>query len=203
MHEAQLVEGIGLAGPVTEVAEQRHGPSQAGRGGRVFPSQLLHTAQFAQRLGLAEPVSGLARRRQGAVVEGGGLIPVTAGGQEAAHRGGYLDGMPEASVSGAVVRGGVQVRPLGFQPGGRLPEGGQVRALRRRAARRSAVAAGPAGEVPPGRHGGVQVVIQQPPGRGVRFGGTVRGGEGARVFAEQVMQLVAAGRRLGEKVLVI
>jgi hypothetical protein len=40
--------------------------------------------------------------------------------------------MPGVTAGGGVVRGGVQVGPRGFQPGGRLPEGGQVRGLRRR-----------------------------------------------------------------------
>jgi hypothetical protein len=62
------------------------------------------------------------------LVEGGGLIPVTADDQEAADRGGYRDGMPGVAAGGGVVRGGVQVRALCFQPGGRLPEGRQVRA---------------------------------------------------------------------------
>ena len=137
-------------------------------------------------------------------MEGGGLVPVAAGAQEAAHRGGDRDGVQGPPARGGVVRGGVQVRALGFQPGGRLPEGGQVGGMRRRVAgRRAAVGAGPGGEVPAGGQGGVQVVVQQPAGRGVGSGRVVGGGEGAGVLAEQVMQLVAAGCGLGEQVLVI
>ena len=49
----------------------------------------------------------------------------------------------------------------------------------------------------------MQVVVQQPPGRGVaiRRGGGV--GQGAGVFAEQVVQAVTAGRGLADQVLVI
>jgi len=99
-------------------------------------------------------------RRPGTVVEGGGLVPVAAGSQEAAHGGGYHDGMP-GGRAGGVVRGGVQVCALGFQPGGRLREGGHVRELRRRVAgQRAAVGAGPGVEVLSGGQGGVQVVVQ-------------------------------------------
>ena len=67
---------------------------------------------------------------------------------------------------GGVVGGGVQVRPLGFQPGGRLIEGGQAGGLGWRVAgRRAAGGAGPGGEVPVGGQGGVQVVVQQPADR--------------------------------------
>lgn len=141
--EAQLVEGVRLAAVVTDLAVQRQCPGQAGGGGRAAPALPLQSAQRAKRVGLAEPVSSLARCGQRALVKGGGLIPVTAGGQEAADRGGYRDGMPVVTAGGGVVRGGVQVRALCFQPGGRLPEGGQVRSLRRRAAgRRYALARG-------------------------------------------------------------
>ena len=84
-------------------------------------------------------------------MEGGGQIPVTAGGQEPADRDGYRDGMPGMPAGGGVVRGGVQIGALGFQPGDRLPEGGKVRDLRRRAARRLlAERSGPGVEVPAG-----------------------------------------------------
>lgn len=48
----------------------------------------------------------------------------------------------------------------------------------------------------------MQVVVQQPADRGVRFRYSVSG-EGAGVLAEQVVQLVAAGRRLADQMLVI
>src|SRR5262249_31296662 len=198
VHKAQLGEGVSLAGLVTGIAVERQGRGGGGGGGRVGSGVPWQCAQFAERVGLAEPVVGLARRGQGGLVEGGGLVPVAAGGQEAAHRGGYRDGMPGAPAGGGVVRGSVQVRPLGFQPGGRPAEGGQVRGVRRRVARRWPMAgAGPVGEVPAGGQGGVQVVIQQPPGRGVAVCLVVSGGEGAGVLAEQVVQPVAAGRGLG------
>jgi hypothetical protein len=47
--------------------------------------------------------------------------------------------------------------------------------------------------MPAGGQRGVQVVIQQSPGRLVCFGGVVGGGQAAGVLAEQVVQLVAAG----------
>jgi hypothetical protein len=132
-----------LAAVVTDIAVQRQCPGQAGGSGRVAPVLPLQYAQRAKRVGLAELVSSLARCGQRALVEGGGLIPVTAGGQKTANRGGYRHGMPGVAAGGGVVRGGVQVRALCLQPGGRLPEGGQVRGLRRRVAgQRTAVRAG-------------------------------------------------------------
>src|SRR5262249_48162503 len=122
--EAQLVEDVGLARQVVDVTIERKCPGPAGGGGRVVAGLPLQGAQFGERVGFAAPVSSLARRGQGGPVQGGGLVPVTAGGQEAAYRGGQGDGMRQTCVAGGVVRGGVQVRPLGFQPGGRLPEGG-------------------------------------------------------------------------------
>ena len=166
--EAQLVEGVGLAGLVTGLTVERQRPGQGGGGGRVVSGLPLQCAQLGERVGLAEPVASPARRGQGTVVEGGGLVPVTAGGQEAADRGGDGEGVREPCAPGGVVRRGVQVRPVGFQPGGRLPESGQVRGRGRRlAGREAAVGAGPGAEVPPGGQGGVQVVVQQPAGRGV------------------------------------
>jgi hypothetical protein len=49
----------------------------------------------------------------------------------------------------------------------------------------------------------VQVVVQQPGGGGLAVCGVVGGGQRAGVLAEQVMQQVAARRRLAEQVLVI
>ena len=50
--------------------------------------------------------------------------------------------------------------------------------------------------------GSVQVVVEQPADCRIGFSGVIGGGEGAGVFAEQVVQTVA-GRRLGEQMLVI
>src|SRR5262249_61762215 len=89
LHHAEAVEGVGLAERVTSLAVQRQCPGQAGGGGRVVPGLLLQDAQPGERVGLAEPVAAPARRDEGALLEGGGLIPVATGGQEAAHRGRY------------------------------------------------------------------------------------------------------------------
>ena len=50
---------------------------------------------------------------------------------------------------------------------------------------------------------GAQVVVQQSVSRGIRVCRVVGGGKGAGVLAEQVVQAIAAGRGLGEQVLVI
>jgi hypothetical protein len=165
VEKAQLVEDVGLARQVTSVVIKRKCPGPAGSGSGVVAGLPLHDAQFGERVRLAKPVAGPARRGQGSLVEGGGLIPVAAGDQEAAHRGGQGEGMSETCMAGGVVRGGVQVRTLGFQPGACLPKGGQPGGLGRRSAwQRASVGAGPRGEVLAGGQGGVQVVIQQPPG---------------------------------------
>ena len=54
-----------------------------------------------------------------------------------------------------------------------------------------------------GGQGGVQVVVQQPADGSVAIRRVVGGGQGAGVLAEQVVQLVPAGRGLGDQVLVI
>jgi hypothetical protein len=88
LHDAQVVEGVGLAAPVTEGIVDCQRLGQAGGGGRVVPGRSLQAAQLAERAGLAWLVVGLAGRGKGALEEGGGLVPVTVGGQEAAHGGG-------------------------------------------------------------------------------------------------------------------
>src|SRR5262245_31058180 len=91
VQEAQLVEGASLARPAVDIAVERERPGQGCGGGRIVPRLPLQYTQLAERVGRAKPVASLAGCRQGAVVKGGGLIPVTAGGQEAAYRGRYRD----------------------------------------------------------------------------------------------------------------
>jgi hypothetical protein len=95
--------------------------------------------------------------------------------------------MPGSSAVGSVVRGGVQVRTLGIQPCGRLPEGGHVGSLGRWVARWQATGRRRPGEAPTCGQGGVQVIVQQTADCDVRFRRVVGGGEGAGVFAEQVV----------------
>jgi hypothetical protein len=116
--------------------------------------------------GLAGPVASLPGRGPRDAVQSSHLVPVAVGDQEASHRGGNLDGVQGMPEPGGV-RGGVQVETLGFQPGRRLLDGGQVGGVRRRVLRFAAVRRGPGGDVPVGGLSGVQVVVQQPPGRGV------------------------------------
>ncbi len=58
-------------------------------------------------------------------------------------------------------------------------------------------------DVPPGGERGVKVVVEKPPRRGVLLGWVVGGDQCSGVLTKQVMQEVAAGRRLGEQVMVI
>ena len=44
----------------------------------------MHDAELVEGAGLGGPVTGLACNGQGGLVEGGGLIPVAVGAQEAA-----------------------------------------------------------------------------------------------------------------------
>src|SRR5262249_56632694 len=62
---------------------------------------------------------------------------------------------------------------------------------------------GPGVEVAAGGYGGVQVVVQQPADRGIRFGRVLTGRQGAGVLTQQVVQLAAAGGGLGDQVVVI
>ena len=119
---------------------------------------------------------------------------------------GIRDGVRGTLAAGGVAGGRVQVGALGLQPGGGLPgRGYRRRALWRpgRWQRPEAWLQLVRGDVLAGGQRGMQVVIQQPAGRGVGVGRVVGGGQGAGVFAEQVVQLVAAGGGLGEQVLVI
>ena len=75
-------------------------------------------------------------------MEGSELIPVTAGGQEVAYRGGDGNGIRGSCLAGGVIRGGVQVHPLGFQPGACRPQGGHVGGLGRRPDGRRAAGGG-------------------------------------------------------------
>ena len=113
--------------------------------------------------------------------------------------------MLEPSGGGGVAGGRVQVGAFGFQPGGCLPGRGQHGGTQAgcRPGGKEEDAGSSDGEVLAGGQRGVQVVVQQPAGRGVAISWVVGGGEGAGVLAEQVVQPVAAGGGLGEQVLVI
>jgi hypothetical protein len=153
---------------------------------------------------LAGPVTGPVRRFQGGPVQGGRLLPVTAGTQEVAHCRGDLYGVQMPTGDGREVRGGMQVGPFGFQPGRRMAERRQVGDTGRRAARgRLAVGGGHQQDVPPGGERGMKVVVEKPPHRGVCVVRVVGGDQGPGVLTEQVMQEVATARRLGEQVMVI
>jgi hypothetical protein len=112
--------------------------------------------------------------------------------------------MQGPSAQACVVRSGMQIRALGFQPVGRLPVGGHVGdAGWEVAGRHTAPGDTSGGSLKVGGQGGVQVVVQEPPDRGVAADRVVGGGEGLGVFAEQVVQTVAARCGLGEQMLVI
>ena len=77
LDEAEVVERVGLAEPVTDVAELLERLLVAGGGGRVIPGQALHGAQMAEGIGLAEPVANIPVERQGLpqAFGGGGVVP--------------------------------------------------------------------------------------------------------------------------------
>ena len=64
LHGTQLHEGIALAAPVADVAEQLQRLLVAGGGGRVVPGQLVHDAQVVEGVGLAAPVTEAAEQLQ-------------------------------------------------------------------------------------------------------------------------------------------
>src|SRR5215472_4657893 len=66
-----VVEGVCLAEPVPEVAEQRQGLLLAGRGGRVVRGLFLGDAQGVEGVGLAVQVAEVAEQRQGLLLAGG------------------------------------------------------------------------------------------------------------------------------------
>ena len=57
--------------------------------------------------------------------------------------------------------------------------------------------------MPAGGRGDVRVVVDQPAGGGSESARVVGGGERAGIFAQQVVQQVAAGRRLGDQMMVV
>jgi hypothetical protein len=82
--------------------------------------------ELVEQPGLTGPVPGLAGRDQGGLILARGLVPVTAGAQEAAHRGGDGDGVQRHALSGGVAHGQLQIGPLGIQPDGGLSGAGQL-----------------------------------------------------------------------------
>src|SRR6266700_7945880 len=87
LHDALLAQGVGLTGPVADTTVERDRLGQAGSGGGVIPGERSHRAEVVERVGLAGLVVRLAGCGQGGLIESGGLIPMTAGKEEAAHRG--------------------------------------------------------------------------------------------------------------------
>jgi hypothetical protein len=104
-------------------------------------------------------------------VESDGLVPVTVGTEETAHRDGNGEGMRKTCMASGIVRGCVQVLALCFQPDGCLPEGGESGGLRwgarppAWARERSAVDAERRVKVAADGQNGVQVVVKQAPDR--------------------------------------
>ena len=117
---------MGLACPISDVAEDRHRLVQAGRRGSVVLGKHVHDAQVTKSGGLTSPVCCLAGRGQSGLVQNGGLVNVTVGVQEAAHSGGDPDGVPGPPAGGRVADCGVQVGALGLHPRGGLLGGGQA-----------------------------------------------------------------------------
>ena len=72
-----MIQRLGLAEAVTEVAEQGQGLLVAGGGGRVVTGQLLHDPKIVEGPGLTEPVPEIAEQGQGLLVTGGGGRVVT------------------------------------------------------------------------------------------------------------------------------
>src|SRR5262249_60210455 len=118
VHQAEMVERVGLARLVAEIRIQRRGLGKSGGGRRVFPGQLLQQAEFVERPGLAGTVPGALRRVYRRLVLGCCLVPVAARTQEAAHGRGDGDGVQGQRLGGVANRR-VQVRPLGLPPCGR------------------------------------------------------------------------------------
>src|SRR5262249_56672950 len=111
LEQGPAVGGVGLAGQVTGLLIERYRPGQAGSGGGVVPALPLQGAELSERLGLAEPVVGPAGRGQGGLVKGGGLIPVTTGGEEAGNGGGDGGGMQGSRAASGALPGGGEGRP--------------------------------------------------------------------------------------------
>jgi hypothetical protein len=130
-----VVERVGLTGLVAELAVQRRRLGERGDGGRVIAGQLLQQAELVERPGLAGPVARAAGRTERRLVLARGLVPVTAGPQEAADRRGDGDGVAGTGLGRERDRR-VQVGPLGLQPRARFVRGGQLRGLRGRVSRR-------------------------------------------------------------------
>jgi len=155
-YHAQLVESVGLAGLVPDLAIQRCRPGEADVGGGQVSAEPGQNPQLTQGEGLAGAVTGAAGRFQGGPVQAGRLLPVTAGPQEVAQCRRDLYGVQRPAGHGREVRGGMQVGAFGFQPGRRTVQRRQVGDTGRRVARRRlALGCGRQHDVPPGGEGGV------------------------------------------------
>src|ERR1700678_3725689 len=138
-------------------------------------------------------------------VPGDGLSPGAVAPQQAGERSGEGGNPGVLAGAGGVVQAGQQAGAFGAGQGQRVLAVGQGgNRGRDRAVRGGGAGAGLAGDEGVGAGGGLLVVIQQPGGGLVPVTAGVQApGEGAGVFADQVVQPVPALGRLGEQVLVI
>jgi hypothetical protein len=204
LDDAEIVEDVGLAGSVAEVAVERQCLSRAGDGGPIIAHIPVNGAQARENSRLPGTVTGLARRGQGGLVESGSLVPVALGVQEVSHGGRDGHGMLGAPAGRGIAGGRVQVGAFDLQPGGCLPGRGQLRHVVWLPAGRHRRDGGHlTGDVLAGGQRGVQVVVEQSADRFVRSGGVVGGGESLGVLAEQVVEFKVAGCEPGDQVLVI
>jgi hypothetical protein len=63
LHHGEVLQGIGFAEPVADVAVQRPGLLQPGRGGRVVAGELCQEAQLLEGVGFGGLVVGTAGQR--------------------------------------------------------------------------------------------------------------------------------------------
>src|SRR5215831_2576544 len=154
-------------------------------------------------MGLGRPVASSAGGGEGCPMKGESLMPVAPGVEEAGYGCGDQYGKHGPPSGGGVADGCIYIGALSFKPGRCLPGGRQVGDVGGRSASRWTLVPCPGGEVSASRDSGVQVVVQQASAGGVAVRRVVGVSEAAGMFAEQVVQPVAAGCGLDEQVLVI
>ena len=101
VHEAQAVDGIGLPGPVAQVAVDRPGLLEGSRGSRQVAAQGLRVGQQHESPSLARQVTGLAGCGKSALMQSKALVPLPPGFQEVSHGGRDQHGVPGCPVAAA------------------------------------------------------------------------------------------------------
>lgn len=196
-HDRQIEQGDGLADHVARLRGQGGGLFQVDEGFRVPAVHVQHPAEQGVGTRPGVGVRLVAGGHQGAFEERDPAVPDPPEDQRPLEQRQPPGAVVQSGVGGGL-DGALQRGPLGLVPGERggpvleLPDRGRPSGAGGQGAARLAARLGGG----PGGERGVQVVVEEP---GQPLGVGLRG-ECAGVEPYEVVQRVAAGRRLGDQV---